>query len=220
MPTPMSIGTRIGANSAHFAEAEGTTTSRLKVSRITPTMVNAAGRPERAQARRRPSRRSAAPMLESANAFVNSAREEHHHQVIAHRRHRRGHAVDRRRDGCAACRPCARRRVTAAAPSAAATASCLAWSGDPAPVREPSEALNGESAGHEAHASRRCDEHRHGGSRPEPSTLAGRSRTGAEGIRVGSPSTARPATRGSTTRSTIHHVAAVNDGRREREPEC
>ena len=81
-------------------------------------------------------------------------------------------------------------------------------SGDPAPVREPSEALNGESAGHEAHVSDVATSIAMAAAAQSPRRSQA-IKAGAEGIRVGSPSTARPATRGSTTRSTIHHVAGT-----------
>ncbi len=72
MPTLINIGTRIGASSAHFADADGTRKSMAAVSSTMPRIVTAGGiAADRSVSA--PWRAMRAPMFESANAFVKSA---------------------------------------------------------------------------------------------------------------------------------------------------
>ena len=131
-----------------------------------------------------------APMLESANAFVNSAGEEHHHQVVAHRRHRRRHALDGFAVRAHRAGHDGRRRATGAAARSNSSGVRPRISGAPAPVSDPSGARNGEAAGHAAQAMPAGHGQAQPTARPTTRDVRRAVSGGADGIRAGSPSTA------------------------------
>jgi hypothetical protein len=102
-PTCISIGTKIGASSAHFAEAD-------PISRLTRRHQDDADDGDLARHRerlqeRRALERDSAPMFDSAERVGEQRREERHHDVVAHRAHRLRHALD----DVATSSPCRRR---------------------------------------------------------------------------------------------------------------
>jgi hypothetical protein len=72
MPTCISIGTRIGASSAHFADADPTSRLTNAVTSTAPTIVTWPGI-ARAFRNAAPCRATSAPMFDCANAAVNCA---------------------------------------------------------------------------------------------------------------------------------------------------